>query len=178
MATFFSYETSGPIEPDIKSSIRKEAEQLKLTHNWWCETIRFDPGNLLVGKKVPGTDRFEAVDQGRSLEGFQKVSFGGFSGYTAKDGQWVEVDYDDDQFMALRDAQFIISHLCAWSKQHGIGWNLSYGDEEIGNIIQGQADPSIEEFLQRFFESKHNPPNEAIARELAESIDRKYASRK
>jgi hypothetical protein len=172
VGTTFDYETSVPVASDIQSIIRAEAETLKQSRDWWCETIWFGPHPQLKSRSPTGADGKD------TLRGWCKVSYGGFSGYTAKDGTFVEVDYDDDQVMARRDAEFIISHLSAWSQRFALGWNLEYGDEEIGTITEGRADDAVQEFLERFFESKHRPANEKVAEELAKSISEKYASRK
>ena len=53
-----------------------------------------------------------------------------------------DVDEDEDDFMAYRDAAFIIQHLVRWSRAYGIDWTLEMVGAEIGTVIAGEVLPA------------------------------------
>ncbi|MFO1485717.1 MAG: hypothetical protein U1F71_20310 [Verrucomicrobiaceae bacterium] len=86
--------------------------------DWWCESFCFYEDPQLKNHLVGNTKLF-------------------LNGYTAPSGQYVQVDPDEDCFMAAEDAQFIIDQLAEFSRQHGIQWVVDLEGAELGTIAGG-----------------------------------------
>jgi hypothetical protein len=51
------------------------------------------------------------------------------------------VDFDDDQFMGVYEARFIVLTLARWSKEHGVSWAVLLAGEEVCRVIAGAVVP-------------------------------------
>src|SRR5689334_4607799 len=84
-----------------------------LEHDWWNES--------LILFEVPGRP---------GLLGHTKL-------FT------LDVDPDDDTFMAMRDTSFILGKLAAWSAQHGLTWAVNFAGEDVGTVRDGALDERL-----------------------------------
>jgi hypothetical protein len=121
-----TYTTTGPVTAAVRKAVEADARRLNAGRAWWCEGFAF-----FKHRKHP--DR---------LAGDTKLFFGGaYSSDEAEDGL-VLVDADDDLFMGLRDAAFVLRQLRRWSAEHGVGWVLEMGDADLGTIAGGAVEPA------------------------------------
>src|SRR5262245_57874283 len=119
MGVSLSYWATSRVPDAVVSAIKADASRVNATRDWWCEPLVF----------------FKWRETGSNLSGDTKPLFAG--GYGGSDN-YVKVDYDDDQFMARRDFQFIIDQLCKWSREHGVSWQLHFADGDLGVIENGR----------------------------------------
>jgi hypothetical protein len=182
MGVSLSYWATSRVPDAVASAIKADAERVNATRDWWCEPLLF----------------FDWPETGSNLAGDTKPSFGSVYG---RPGNYVDVDDDDNQFMAGRDFQFIIDQLCKWSREYSVSWRLNFAGGDLGVIENGQPDPSafyaglydgappdsvpsgspsesVALIVAEMFASKHRPATAEAAERLAEEISRKYASRK
>jgi len=182
MGVSLSYWATSRVPDTVASAIKAEAARVNATRDWWCEPLVF----------------FDWPETGSNLAGDTKPLFAGLYG---RPGNYVEVDHDDNQFMAGRDFQFIIDQLCNWSRDYGVSWRLSFADADLGVIENGRANPSafyaglnageppgtatsgspsesVALMVAEMFNSEHRPATAEAADRIAEEISRKYASRK
>lgn len=159
MSMSLSYRTAGPVDARVRSAILGEAELWRENHDWWCEAILFLP------------QRWTPGDEDK-LVGDTKLCFP--MGYSTVPGQVIEVDGDDDEYMARRDAAFILGRLCAWSGAHGITWVLEMGGEDFGTVAGGElSDETVAAFRDQLGWDIQAPADEYRAAQ----ISAKYASR-
>ncbi len=149
------YMTTSPASAAVRTVILDDAKRINHDRRWWCESMIF------FGL---GRDKENSGDH--VLFGDTKFFLGG---YSHGDGQFIEVDSDDEHFMAFRDAAFILHQLARWSTEHGVGWTLNMGDAEVGMIVGGKVQPP------GLFGSDR-VETEADERRAVE-LDAKYASR-
>lgn len=62
-------------------------------------------------------------------------------------GEVVDVAPEDDEFMAMVDALYIVEQLRLWSAQHQLAWVLNFAGEEVGRISNGKHDARLDEWL-------------------------------
>ncbi len=153
-----SYLTAEKVNKSIKDAILAETSAVR--RDWWCESIIFFDDRKAEGK----------------LSGDTKLMLLGYG--TAK-GKYVEVDPEDDAFMASRDASYIVEQLAKWSKVHGISWLVEETDMGLGGTIaDGRVDAGVEQVLHAFATMFDDQPASGIkADRRAESILKKYADR-
>lgn len=154
MGVSLSYWTITAVDPRVRRQIEDEAGEIE--RDWWCEPLHFFdwPGK-------PG------------LAGDTKLFFA--SGYSTTNGDFFEVEIDDDVFLAARDARFIVDRLCAWSATHGLIWELVC-EAPIGRITSGKPDAQVTEFIDGLAARGHltgSPADDARGQALLA----KYASR-
>jgi hypothetical protein len=153
MGVSLSYQTTKPVSAAVKKAILADAARLNVERSWWCENFIF----------------FEAAKRKKKgptpLTGDTKLYL---PGYTWQRG-YVEVEFEDDQFMAERDTAFIIQQLVKWSRKHSINWTVSMAGVELGAITNGEVQP------EGLFQWDHEET--PAERRRAARIDRKYASR-
>jgi hypothetical protein len=126
MGVSLSYITTAAVPAKARTAILEDAEGVNLGREWWCESI-----NFFTDKKRP-----------KHLIGDTKLFFAGmYSDPDAEDGL-MEVDTDDDNFMAFRDAAFILQQLMRWSKAHGVDWTLEMAGGDLGKITKGKLKPA------------------------------------
>lgn len=160
MGVSLDYRSAGSLDTQVRGTIVRESEQLRETHDWWCEKIWFFDNHLLF-------------EEENMLEGSTKLFYPG--GYSDVPGSVVDVDGDEDDFMARRDAAFIIEQLLIWSKRFSITWLIEMADVEFGSISNGKLSRElVSQFQKQVGWNIQAPVDEA----LAEKISRKYASRK
>jgi hypothetical protein len=153
------YYTISDVTEESRSAINAEAKQLNQEREWWCEgIILFD---------VPGG--------GKAIFGDTKLCL---PGYSTPDGGYLEVHPDDDIFMALRDATFIIHTLADWALRFGVEWRLTIAGDEIGLVTREGADESVTKFFDALAEATEKDTSDPETVELiAASLLKKYASR-
>jgi hypothetical protein len=128
MSVSLEYRTTAAVPPSVRDAIESEARQLRPPHEWWAEALTFfDPGE----------------GDGR-LYGRMKIFL---LRYSTPGGGYAEVDPDEDSLMAYRDTCFILDRLAAWSREHGVGWELECADEPIGTISRGRQDAQLSEYV-------------------------------
>ena len=103
-------------------------------------------------------------------------------GYHDAAGEYVEVDADDDAFMAAHDARRIVEHLSGWSLEHAIAWDLRCAGEAVGHIANGKPDEKLLAFLKDLAKTAAlGRPDVEVGSEagdrFARELDAKYASR-
>src|SRR5687768_9138082 len=117
MGVSLTYTTTGAVAEDVRRAIEAEAEQLNETRRWWCEglilfTFSENPDGLTGDTKLFRHD------------------------YETSNGDIVELDEDDDTFMAWRDAAFIASTLARWAQTYDLTWALSVLGDDIGQVTR------------------------------------------
>jgi hypothetical protein len=158
MGVSLSYTTAEPVDDAVKAAIVAETAGLQNARDWWCEAITFFA---------------PPQDDGR-LHGDTKLFL---SGYSTKDGGFVEVSPEEDSLMAYRDACFIIDRLCEWSRKYGLVWTVECAGEEVGVIMGGEPDNGLREFIESFGEPDLFDPNDPTVEDKARAISAKYGSR-
>jgi len=160
MGVTLDYCTLEPLEPAVRNAILQEAASIIPTRDWWCESMMFyDP---------------EFSEYEGCLSGGNKIFL---SGYTANDGTYVNVDLDEDNLMACRDASFIVALLSAWSKRFGISWSVSCAGENIGMVDGGGPNEYLREFLTIALTAAGIDPADPSLEDRRKAISAKYASR-
>lgn len=154
MSVSMSYVTRESVPEDVKKSIQSEAQKLDSGHDWWCESICFFDNPRFPDRLCGDTKLF-------------------LMGYTTDTGDYIDVDVDEDNLMAASDALFIIDHLCRWSKEHGISWDVIVEGEKIGTIENGEAGKYLKEYFEEMKETSSIPPDEENIKKISE----KYSSR-
>jgi len=96
-------------------------------------------------------------------------------GYDNAEGDYREVDGDDDSLMAWRDAVFITDQLQRWSKEFDLTWDLSIAGEAIGQIRSGKLDAEGQAALKELVDMCDIPEDEREAR--IKNILEEYADR-
>jgi hypothetical protein len=153
------YCTTTDVTDESRNAINAEAKQLNQEREWWCEGIIL----------------FDLPQGGKAIFGDTKLCL---LGYSTPDGGYLEVHPDDDIFMALRDATFIIHTLSDWALRFGVEWRLSIAGDEIGLVTREGADESVTKFFDAFAEATEKDAGDPESVELiAASILKKYASR-
>jgi len=155
MGVNLEYYTIAAVPQPVRNAIEAEARQLVPAHDWWAESLNFyDPGE----------------GDGR-LYGTTKVFL---SGYSNADGDFVEVDPDEDSLMAYRDTSFILEKLAEWSRKHGLSWQVDCAGEPIGTITKGRWDRQLREYVDAM---KSSFQWQSAFDEKVKAISAKYASR-
>jgi hypothetical protein len=175
MSVNLTYQSNMRIPDDVKARVQAAAAKLNESPGWWCEGINFFDDPLVVR----GGALVSVKQEGR-LIGSTKMFFGG--GYHAASGEYVDVEFADDKFMATRDALRIVDQLAGWSREHGLDWELSCAGETVGHITRGQSDERLGAFLKELADTAAlRRPDVEVASEagerLARELDAKYASR-
>lgn len=153
MGVSISYTTTAAVSAKARNAILADAERVNKEREWWCESIIF----------------FTDKKRSKLLVGDTKLFFPGmYSDPDAEDGL-MEVDADDDNFMAFRDAAFILQQLMRWSKLHRVDWTLEMAGGDLGKITKGKLEPA------GLFESD-KAETKADERKAAK-LHKKYASR-
>ncbi|MBN9118326.1 MAG: hypothetical protein J0I06_04050 [Planctomycetes bacterium] len=141
MGVALFYQTTKPVVAAVKRAILADAARLNGERGWWCESIIF----FEVDRKKGPTPITGDTKLFRS-----------------------DAHEDDDDFMAHRDAAFIVQQLVRWSREHGVDWTLEMAGTEVGTITNGQVQPP------GLFQ--WDQPESAAARRRAARVTRKYAS--
>jgi hypothetical protein len=153
-----SYVSTGKVTKAARDAILAEASGIE--RDWWCESFVFFDDPKAKGKLVGDT----------------KLMLLGYSG--AK-GKYVEVDPEDDTFMAARDASFLVAQLAKWSKAHGVNWLVEETEMGLpGKITDGKPDADarkLVEALETMFDDE--PLTEAKADARASKILKKHKAR-
>ena len=105
MGVSLTYETTHPVLDAVRRAVEAEAESINAERQWWCEGLIF----------------FHSPENPLGLVGDTKLFR---SDYETSTGEIVELDEEDDSFMAWRDAVYITSALARWSTAHGLTWTL------------------------------------------------------
>jgi hypothetical protein len=156
MGVTLDYTTLAPIAGKARDAIQSDVPQLVSNHDWWCEPIWFS----------------ESLGEAGELLGWNKIYL---PGYTARDGSYIEVDFDDDQLMAYRDMCFILEKLTHWSREHSLAWEISMAGEVIGQISQGEWHKQLRDCVESM---RQGFPWPTSLEEKARFISAKYASRR
>lgn len=157
MGVCLAYQTGSELAPEIRVQILREAEKINAGRRWWCEPIIFDV-------RTDGAGR---------LSGDTKVFL---PGYTSK-GEYVEVDFEEDSFMACHDALFIMARLEDWARRYSLVWELEL-EGPIGTISAEGADDAVQEIRSILAQqSGYDLANPSANDARVAAIDTKYASR-
>lgn len=143
-----SYSTVSPVSETATHGIKAEAGDLNANGNWWCEGVNFSDNE---------NDR---------LFGETKLFL---IGYSTANGQYVEVDPEEDLTMVRRDLDILVQQLERWSSNYLLSWNLHLGARIVGMISDDQANTGIREFLDSIASQ--------VGPERTKLISEKYASR-
>jgi hypothetical protein len=122
------FRTRGRVDAEPLRRILAEGRALVADHGWWCGAPVLDEE-----QKSPTKAR------GRIL-GEVALRFG-WEGAPAS-----ERPPEDDAFMALRDAAFLVERLRRWSEEHAVRWELALPDG-AAEIAEGRVDPTIVAWL-------------------------------
>jgi len=158
MGVSITYNTTGPVSPDIRASVMAEADERNREHLWWCENLVFvtDP------------------ERPTHLVGDTKLFL---PGYSLPGGGCVDVDPDDDSLMAYRDARYILGLLASWARAYDLEWEVSV-EAPVGLVGSTGPDESLEEFMEALASEISPAFRSAQAlEERAVAIAAKYASR-
>ena len=155
MSFTFGYDTTEPVEPGVREAILVDAEKVNAGRNWWRSAIR-----LGEWKRKPG-----------HLAGASDLVLGS---YTDSNGEWIQFDVDEEQFMAGRDADFIIEQLERWSREHGVSWTLSMDGEEMCVLANGKLDPESRDMIRSLFEPT-DPDSSNLVTTIADPEERAAA---
>lgn len=128
MSSSVSYRTAAPVSADTRAAIVLAVQKHNAARDWWCESFCFYEDPKLENHLLGNTKLF-------------------LNGYTTPSGQYVEVDPDEDCFMAAEDAQFIIDRLAEFSRQHGIQWVIDLDGAELGTITDGVVPEELTSLL-------------------------------
>lgn len=157
MSVSLSYRSCLPVNAAAKAAIVQEAGRLNSEREWWCEGINF----------------FDHPEYRGLLSGDTKLFL---VGYSTSDGGYVEVDADDDCFMAAREVVFLVETLADWSRKYKVNWLLACEGGTVGDIKDGVATPSIQEVAESLASGIELLPT-SEAGERAKQISERYASR-
>jgi len=153
-----SYVSAEKVAKATKDAILAEAAAIQ--RDWWCESFVF----------------FEAPEAKGKLAGDTKLMLLDYSG---PKGKFVEVDPEDDTFMAARDVSFLVAQLAKWSKAHGVTWLVEETEMGLGGkIANGKPDANAKKLvlaLETMFDDE--PVDEAKAGVRAAKILKKHAGR-
>lgn len=159
MGASLAYWTTDPVSDDVAEKIREEVAELRAHRQWWAEAIE-------LSTEVPGKNGHLAGEMGLFL-----------LGYEDGDGMYVEVDPDDDAFMAYRDMRFIVGRLRRWSEEYGLSWELQLEGEPLGTIEDGKSDTALKSFLEELGRSGGATFDLAKDGARADEIHHRYATR-
>jgi hypothetical protein len=147
MGVSVDYATTQPIAPDVRARVMQAADDINRRREWWTEGICF-----LDNPERPGV-----------LSGSSKLFRGG-------------VEWDDDSFLAWRDAQFIIGHLAHWASKFGLVWCFSYDGGELGRVDATGTDNEVSNALSILLASTPYATTDPLAVETtAAALLKKYA---
>ena len=127
MSVSLSYSTTNPVPPAAKA-ILADARRLNKAREWWSE-------NLIFYRDRSRPDH---------LTGDTKVYLDLGDDFLDEDGdeaESAETDFDDDQFMGMYEARFIVFTLARWSKEHGVSWVVQMAGEEMCRVTGGAVVP-------------------------------------
>jgi hypothetical protein len=116
-----------PLAPDELAGLADGLAALNGQHDWWAEQLTFEP-----------------VGEDSLLEGHANLTL---LGYEAPDGELVDIEPEDDAFMAWMDLCVAVDWLRAQSQALDVAWSLRYGGEAIGRIADGDEDEALGAFL-------------------------------
>jgi hypothetical protein len=153
MGVGISYTSMRPVAADVKAQLMADVDVVGNARDWWSEGFWLD-------------DEVEEPGRLYSLHGFTKLFL---PGYSTDAGGYQEVDGEEDYLLAWSDANFIVTHLCLWSKGYGVDWSIDL-EGPIGSIVDGKPDKKLAETLQAMSES-------AIPKTERLRIRHKYATR-
>jgi hypothetical protein len=153
-----SYVSTEKVAKATKDAIVADAAAIQ--RDWWCESFV-----LFEDPKAKG-----------KLTGDTKLMLLGYSG---PKGKFVEVDPEDDTFMAARDVSFLVAQLAKWSRAHGITWLVEETEMGLsGKIVDGKPDANAKKLvraLETMFDDE--PLDEAKAEVRASKILKKHKAR-
>jgi hypothetical protein len=183
MGVSLSYRSRGVISEKHVALIMEDAKKLEESRRWWAEPIFFFPPDFGESPQKKGmwamimkvTDSVLGLS-GAIMEGDTKFSIPG--GYSGDNGDFVDVDAEENEIMGYFDVRAILTFLSTWSKVTSVGWQICCVGEPCGVIKEdGTMDAQLGEFVDSFL--RHSPfslADPALPNLIAE-IDRKYASR-
>ena len=158
MSVSLSYSTQTPVSESVRESILTAAQQSNAERDWWCESINF----------------FDAPSSAGRLQGDTKLFL---TGYSTNDGDFIEVDPEDDCIMAWRDAQHILGKLSEWSRQHSITWELESAGGSLGSVRNGAIPDAALAVLSDLMEVVGVSPDSPDIEDRAQVILRQHAGR-
>ncbi len=126
-----TYLSLQPIDDPLRTRLVGQAESLSQEHDWWGGPLTLEAD--------------EATDVLGGSTNLLLVSYKNTSGKNV--GKSVEVHDDDDAFMAWMDLCTIVDWLCERSDEHGISWSLSYMEESVGAVREGDEDEELALFV-------------------------------
>jgi hypothetical protein len=148
MGVSLTYATAQPVSHEAREFVRRAADEINHARDWWGEGILF----------------IDAPSQPSCLVGDSKLFR-------------VISDWDDDTFLAWRDAQFIVANLTKWASSFGLTWNLSVEGEKIGTVNATGADKDANEFLSNLAAVVSYPTtDEQTVEKIAGALLRKYST--
>ena len=156
LAVSLDFRSTSSVADDLKKKIQVEGEAINQNFEWWCEPIVF----------------FTDPQKRNNLTGSTKLFL---IGYSTDDRGYVEVDPDEDSYMAHRDASFIIEKIAEWSKKYHINWHISVAGAKIGQIKNGKIDGQVREFLEAMSQRSKDDPS--VRQTVENKILEKYKDR-
>jgi hypothetical protein len=124
-----SYSTTEPVRPEVRKAIEADARRLNEEREWWSENLIF----------------YRERDRPKHLIGDTKVYLGLGDDlpdeYGEEEDETGEQDFEDDQFMGLYEARFVVLTLARWSKEHGVSWLVEMAGAEMCRVSDGKIEP-------------------------------------
>ncbi len=132
MTGALSYISYDEFEPDYKAALSEDLQAIASEVNWWFEAPKF----------------FETAGKEIFITGTNRILRRTISNDS---GQIRNVDYRDDVILGMVDFLETVEILTALSKEHEFIWTVGYPaepkDKTIGEIVDGEIDPAILDFL-------------------------------
>lgn len=159
MTGALSYISYDEFDAESKEVLDEDLAAFAKDFNWWLEAPQF--------VETEGKEEF-VTGSNRLLR------------RTIKDdsGQIRKVDYRDDVILGMVDYLETIEILTALSKEHAFIWTIGYPaepkDKVIGEIVDGEIDPEIFEFLIHEMEALEISEDDLQDKALHEQIRSKY----
>jgi hypothetical protein len=151
MGVSLTYETESAVSASARQEIIAAAKELVLSREWWCEPFIF----------------FEHPNEPERLIGDSKLFIPA-----------EEVSFEDDSFMAWRDAQFIIGKLAEWARGYSLAWRLSMEGHEMGGVTSEGPDQRVAEFFGVLaLESGYDISDPSKVERIAAHLFQKHADR-
>jgi hypothetical protein len=158
MSVSLSYSTQEPVTESVRKSVLSAAQLANSGWDWWCESINF----------------FDTPNGDGRLQGDTKLFL---IGYTADDGDYVEVDPEEDCIMAWRDAHHILAQLAEWSRQYAVVWELNSEGGSLGFVRDGVIPQEAIATLSDLMEALGVSPEAEDIESRAQQILSQYANR-
>ncbi len=153
MSVLLEYHSIQPVSLEVAVQVASDQQKWLKERCYWSEPLYVELEQAAPARLTGSNSLFNS------------------GGYETQSGKWMEVSQKEDYLMAWSDTDFIVRRLALWSKTHGMDWSVYSAGDHIGDVIQGDPNKGLEEFLEGLLEVSTFRPD------MVSEVDQKFKNR-